>query len=199
MANQGSHTSLQAGFEQALSEYPAARQSSPFTGSHPMSSLFQSMAQTLRAADVLKEHVNITVTASTGQGNWAAIPWIALIGEGSTIQSGVYCADAGFRGRACITYERIRIGGALSTGLALKVERLGEKTREERRREDVVTLSETETRGYQNFREVFGKRCRSSRNQSVNVTTRVGVVEAPVTGHPCVVRCYLTGNAIARI
>ena len=90
-ASEGSQIGLQAGLERAMAEYPSARQSSPFSGSHPLSSLFQSMAQTLRASDVAKEHVSITVTASTGQGNWAAIPWIALIGEGSTIQSGMYC------------------------------------------------------------------------------------------------------------
>ena len=82
---------MQAGLERALAEYPSARQSSPFSGSHPISSLFQSMAQALRTSEVVKEHASITVTASTGQGNWAAIPWIALIGEGSTIQSGIYC------------------------------------------------------------------------------------------------------------
>ena len=82
---------MQAGLERAMGEYPSARQSSPFSGSHPISSLFQSMAQMLRASEVVKEHASITVTASTGQGNWAAIPWIALIGEGSTIQSGMYC------------------------------------------------------------------------------------------------------------
>jgi len=91
MAAQVGHTSFQDGVERALTEYPAARQSSPFSGSHPISSLFQSMAQMLRASDVVKERASITVTVSTGQGNWAAIPWIALIGEGSTIQSGMYC------------------------------------------------------------------------------------------------------------
>jgi 5-methylcytosine-specific restriction protein B len=91
MASEGGQVSLQAGIERALKEYPAARQSTPFSGSHPISSLFQSMAQALRASDVVKEHASITVTGSTGQGNWAAIPWIALIGEGSTIQSGMYC------------------------------------------------------------------------------------------------------------
>lgn len=91
MAPESSQMSLQAGIERALAEYPAARQSSGFSGSHPMSSLFQSLAQTLRASEVVKEQAGITVTASTGQGNWAAIPWIALIGEGSTIQSGMYC------------------------------------------------------------------------------------------------------------
>jgi len=91
MATQGGQMSLQAAIERVLKEYPEARQSTPFSGSHPISSLFQSMAQALRASDVVKEHASITVTASTGQGNWAAIPWIALIGEGSTIQSGIYC------------------------------------------------------------------------------------------------------------
>ena len=89
--SEGGQIGMQAGLERALAEYPSARQSSPFSGSHPISSLFQSMAQALRASEVVKEHASITVTASTGQGNWAAIPWIALIGEGSTIQSGMYC------------------------------------------------------------------------------------------------------------
>jgi len=87
----GVQIGIQAGLERALAEYPSARQSSPFSGSHPISSLFQGMAQSLRASDVVKEHASISVTASTGQGNWAAIPWIALIGEGSSIQSGIYC------------------------------------------------------------------------------------------------------------
>lgn len=91
MADDDSSSSLQADMEKALVEYVTARQSSPFSGSHPMSALFQSMAQTLQSSPVVREHPTIRVTASTGQGNWAAIPWIALIGEGSTIQSGIYC------------------------------------------------------------------------------------------------------------
>jgi 5-methylcytosine-specific restriction protein B len=89
--SEGGQIGMQVGLERAMAEYPLARQSSSFSGSHPISSLFQSLAQSLRASEVVKEHPSITVTASTGQGNWAAIPWMALIGEGSTIQSGIYC------------------------------------------------------------------------------------------------------------
>src|SRR5207249_145054 len=110
-----------------------------------ISSLFQSMAQTLRASQLVKEHASITVTASTGQGNWAAIPWMALIGEGSTIQSGMYCVYL-FREEGSGVYL------TLAQGVTEPRNRLGRVRARDELREKAATvrpnLQQLESSGY---------------------------------------------------
>src|SRR3984893_17233908 len=85
-------TSLSDGLEAALQQYPVARHA-PFSGSHPVNSVFQGLSQSLRSADRIKLVPNLRVRSSTGQGNWARVPWIAILDDriATTIQSGVYC------------------------------------------------------------------------------------------------------------
>jgi 5-methylcytosine-specific restriction enzyme B len=85
-------TSLNKGLEQALQQYPAARQT-PFAGTHPINAVFHSLAQGLQSSSRVKEHPTLHVRFSTGQGNWARVPWIAILDDRATttIQSGVYC------------------------------------------------------------------------------------------------------------
>jgi 5-methylcytosine-specific restriction protein B len=83
---------LTEGLEAVLQQYPAARQT-PFTGTHPISGVFQTMTQALQSSSCVKEFPTLHVRSSTGQGNWARVPWIAILDERNTttIQSGVYC------------------------------------------------------------------------------------------------------------
>jgi len=84
---------LQGAFESLLEIYPEARASAPFSGEHQASRLFQRIRQLLSASDVIKKYPHVKVKASAGQGNWAKVPWIALMDERetTTTQKGVYC------------------------------------------------------------------------------------------------------------
>lgn len=83
---------LSEGLEAVLKQYPAARQT-PFTGTHPINGVFQTMTQALQSSSCVKEFPTLRVRSSTGQGNWARVPWLAILDERNTttIQSGVYC------------------------------------------------------------------------------------------------------------
>lgn len=84
--------SLQEGLESALRDYPGARQSS-FTGTHPINAVFHDLVQRLQSSAVVKNVPTLRVRFSTGQGNWARVPWIAILDDRNTTttQSGVYC------------------------------------------------------------------------------------------------------------
>jgi 5-methylcytosine-specific restriction protein B len=85
-------TNLTDGLEAVLQQYPGARQA-PFAGSHPINAVFHSLTQALQSSDLVTEYPSLHVRFSTGQGNWARVPWIAILDERktTTIQSGVYC------------------------------------------------------------------------------------------------------------
>jgi 5-methylcytosine-specific restriction protein B len=84
--------SLNEGLEAALLQYPPARQT-PFTGTHPINAVFHSLTQTLQSSNCIKEFPTLRVRFSTGQGNWARVPWIAILDDRitTTTQSGFYC------------------------------------------------------------------------------------------------------------
>jgi 5-methylcytosine-specific restriction protein B len=88
----GDLAGLSEGLEAVLKQYPAARQT-PFTGTHPINGVFQTLTQSLQSSSCVKEFPTLHVRSSTGQGNWARVPWIAILDERNTttIQSGVYC------------------------------------------------------------------------------------------------------------
>jgi 5-methylcytosine-specific restriction enzyme B len=83
---------LSEGLNTVLKQYPAARQT-PFSGTHPINGVFQTLTQTLQSSSFVKELPTLHVRFSTGQGNWARVPWIAILDDRktTTIQSGVYC------------------------------------------------------------------------------------------------------------
>jgi 5-methylcytosine-specific restriction protein B len=83
---------LSDGLDAVLKQYPNARQT-PFTGTHPINGVFQSLTQSLQSSSCVKEFPTLHVRFSTGQGNWARVPWIAILDDRktTTIQSGVYC------------------------------------------------------------------------------------------------------------
>jgi 5-methylcytosine-specific restriction protein B len=87
-----SNASLQQGLESALRDYPSARQG-PFTGTHPITAVFHDLVQRLQSSVFVKDFPTLRVRFSTGQGNWARVPWIAILDDRNTTttQSGVYC------------------------------------------------------------------------------------------------------------
>ncbi len=73
-----------------LALYQSARRE-PFSGSHPASEVLRATAEALQ--QVLPEELDrAKVKASVGQGNWAQVPWIAILDprETTTTQHGVY-------------------------------------------------------------------------------------------------------------
>src|ERR1700736_2491372 len=92
---------ISAGGQQRLSEalaeilrmYCDARSNAPFAGNHPVVTAFQRLAQMLQLAAPVSAHPSLRVKASAGQGNWARVPWVAIMDERETVttQSGVYC------------------------------------------------------------------------------------------------------------
>src|SRR6266478_763457 len=83
---------LQERLETALRDYPGARRG-PFTGTHPINSVFHDLVQLLQSSAFVKEFPTLRVRFSTGQGNWARVPWVAILDDRNTTttQSGVYC------------------------------------------------------------------------------------------------------------
>jgi 5-methylcytosine-specific restriction protein B len=83
---------LHDALEVALKQYPSARQT-PFTGTHSINAVFQSLTQSLQSSNCVKAFPTLHVRFSTGQGNWARVPWIAILDDRitTTTQSGVYC------------------------------------------------------------------------------------------------------------
>ena len=83
---------LMEALEAALKDYPAARKA-PFAGTHPINAVFHGLTQTLQSSDFVRDVPSLHVRFSTGQGNWARVPWIAILDDRktTTTQSGVYC------------------------------------------------------------------------------------------------------------
>lgn len=86
------NSSLKEGLESALRDYSNARHG-PFTGTHPINAVFHDLVQRLQSSAFVKDFPTLRVRFSTGQGNWARVPWIAILDERNTTttQSGVYC------------------------------------------------------------------------------------------------------------
>jgi hypothetical protein len=86
------HKSFSEGLDAVLQGYAAARRGT-FTGTHPINAVFHGLTQSLESSDYIKAFPTLRVRFSTGQGNWARVPWIAILDERNTTttQSGVYC------------------------------------------------------------------------------------------------------------
>src|SRR5207302_6158226 len=86
------HTTLSEGLNAVLQGYPAARRGT-LTGSHSINGVFHGLVQSLESSNSVKAFPTLRVRFSTGQGNWARVPWIAIMDERSTTttQSGLYC------------------------------------------------------------------------------------------------------------
>jgi hypothetical protein len=75
-----------------LDNYPKARASSRFSGDHEVFKLFGSLKNKISELDCVKNNPNLVVKFSCGQGNWAAIPWLAILDrrETTSTQRGTY-------------------------------------------------------------------------------------------------------------
>ena len=82
---------LQNAFEEILRNYPTARTTLPFGHDNEVKRLFDVCEQTLSSPEILGDRP-VRVKVSIGQGNWAKVPWIALLDarETTTTQRGVY-------------------------------------------------------------------------------------------------------------
>ena len=89
----GNGEQLRDAIAQTLKSYCEARHSAQFAGSHPVFASFQRVVQLLQASDAVKRNTHLAVRFSLGQGNWAKIPWIAILDNRvtTTTQTGFYC------------------------------------------------------------------------------------------------------------
>lgn len=78
--------------ERLLELYPVARSSSPFKGPHQVQSLFKSLQQEISELPIIANNPDLQVNYSYGKGNWADVPWIAILDSRltTTTQDGTY-------------------------------------------------------------------------------------------------------------
>lgn len=83
---------MQQQIEQLLKIYPEARANSSFKGPHEVQRQFQSLQAEIQNIDVIKNNPNLLVKYSYGKGNWASVPWLAILDsrETTTTQDGTY-------------------------------------------------------------------------------------------------------------
>lgn len=85
--------SLSRSLETILGGYLRARTTEPFGANHSLAMAFRNAEQALTTFDEVRSRRTLRIRASAGQGNWANVPWIALLDsrETTSTQSGVYC------------------------------------------------------------------------------------------------------------
>jgi 5-methylcytosine-specific restriction enzyme B len=78
------HLSLRIAFEEILRDYPQARQTGTFGGDHPVVQVFQRVEQAIAVLPAVRANAHLRVKFSAGLGNWARVPWIAVMDERET-------------------------------------------------------------------------------------------------------------------
>jgi len=93
LSEEDESTSLQLLLEQFLASYPEQRATVAFGQHGELKNLMNSMGRCLRGLPALKAHPNVKVSWSLGAGNWARIPWVAMMDDRETTstQRGIYC------------------------------------------------------------------------------------------------------------
>jgi 5-methylcytosine-specific restriction enzyme B len=71
--------SLQSLLERILSEYLRARSQGSFGGSHPVWQKFTDLKRAIEELPALDARPTLRVEWSVGKGNWARVPWVAII------------------------------------------------------------------------------------------------------------------------
>ena len=89
------HRSVSRFLDEILKRYVPARKEGkggPFGGAHPLWVQFEGLADALRGLEPIRSRPGLQVKWSAGQGNWARVPWVALMEEDETTstQRGVY-------------------------------------------------------------------------------------------------------------
>ena len=70
--------------ENILNSYQEARATSKFSGGHPIYQLFGELKDEITNLESISNNKNLFVKFSCGQGNWAAIPWVAIMDKRET-------------------------------------------------------------------------------------------------------------------
>lgn len=83
---------IQQSLQTILESYAKARTNQTFAG-HSLRGVFESLKVAVSSLSAISTNPNLRVKWSMGQGNWAKVPWIALLDERETdtTQRGVYC------------------------------------------------------------------------------------------------------------
>ncbi len=83
---------LRESFNAILERYVRARTGEVFGRAHPLWAEFDSVAEQLRTSEVVARAQDYSVKWSAGQGNWATVPWVAILSarETTRIRTGVY-------------------------------------------------------------------------------------------------------------
>jgi MoxR-like ATPase len=78
--------------EEILAKYNTYRSTRPFKGPHEITRLFSALQSEVAQLPSVQENSNLQVKSSYGKGNWAAVPWVAILDtrETSTTQDGTY-------------------------------------------------------------------------------------------------------------
>jgi len=86
-------SSVSESLELILDRYAEARVGEAFGSQHELWSVFEDLKRTLSNRPSVVARPTLRATWSAGQGNWAKVPWIALLEEQETgtTQRGVYC------------------------------------------------------------------------------------------------------------
>jgi len=105
----------------ALSEFGRVR-AGPYGRMEPMWSLLNDVIQSLEALSPIQSRSHIALSASLGQGNWARVPWIALLNRNltTTTEKGVYCVFL-------IATDLSRVYLTLNQGVTAVIEELGRR------------------------------------------------------------------------
>jgi 5-methylcytosine-specific restriction protein B len=85
-------TSLDDIFQLILERYRQFKATEPFGGHHEIKELFAQASRRIGGAPAVVGRKNLKVVGSFGKGNWATIPWVALLDlrETQTTQVGTY-------------------------------------------------------------------------------------------------------------
>ena len=83
---------LSTALQDILDAYCDARKSAAFSGDHPVFASFQRFTQLLLHTEPVASSPHLRSRFSGGQGNWARVPWVAVMDdrETSTTQRGIY-------------------------------------------------------------------------------------------------------------
>jgi hypothetical protein len=88
-----SEVSLGAALEAIMAGYPSARRSDEFSSSHPLFQTALTAKQLIDSSSVLGRRPHLLTRVSFGRGNWASVPWLAVMDERetTTTRHGIYC------------------------------------------------------------------------------------------------------------
>jgi 5-methylcytosine-specific restriction protein B len=83
---------MQQEISKILEIYPSSRSSSPFKGPHEVQRLFRILKGQVEKLSCVDSNPNLIVKYSYGKGNWAAVPWLAILDsrETTSTQDGTY-------------------------------------------------------------------------------------------------------------